>query len=71
MNYSKLGEYIKKERLKLGVSLNEFSIVNDIDPAILSRIENLKQDIKLNVLRKISNGFKKSPGEFLMDFENQ
>lgn len=64
-----LGKYIKDERLKIGISLNEFAISNDIDPAILSRIENLKQDIKMNILVKISSGFKKSPVQFLSDFE--
>lgn len=69
MDYSKLGKYIKEERIKQGVSLNEFALSVDVDPAILSRIENLKQNIKLNVLEKIANGFKKTPAQFLSDFE--
>ena len=52
------------------VSLNEFSFTNDIDPAILSRIETGKQNIKLNILEKISKGFNKTPAEFLTEFEN-
>jgi len=69
MQYNKLGLYIKKEREKLGFSLNKFSIDNDIEPAILSRIENLKQNIKLNILEKIARGFNKTPAQFLVDFE--
>ena len=69
MQYSELGTYIKTKRIELGISLNEFAFSNDIDPAILSRIENLKQNIKLNILEKISKGFNLSPAEFLTEFE--
>ena len=69
MKYEELGLYIKNQRIAMGKSLNEFAIENDVDSAILSRIENLKQDIKLTVLRKIAKGFAKSPSEFLSDFE--
>ena len=69
MQYSAIGKYIKKQRLAMGLSLNQFALANDIDPAILSRIENLKQGIKLNILINIANGFQKTPAEFLNDFE--
>ena len=69
MQYSKLGLYIKKKRLELGYTLNKFAVECEIDSAILSRIENLKQDIKMNVLQKIASGFKMTPAEFLSDFE--
>lgn len=71
MNYNKLGIYIKNKRCSIGATLNSFAINNDIDPAILSRIENLKQDIKLQVLRKIAEGFNMTPAEFLLEFERQ
>ena len=57
MNYRNLGTYIRKKRESLNISLNEFALMTDVDPAILSRIENLKQNIKLNVLEKIALGF--------------
>ncbi len=69
MRYSELGKYIKIKREASKISLNTFAINNDIDPAILSRIENLKQNIKLNVLEKIAKGFNKTPAEFLTEFE--
>ena len=69
MQYDKLGLYIKQKREKENISLNKFAINNDIDSAILSRIENLKQNIKLNVLVKIANGFNQSPADFLTEFE--
>ena len=69
MQYKNIGKYIKEERIKTGVSLNQFALQNEIEPAILSRIENQKQDIKLNVLIKIANGFKLKPSEFLQKFE--
>ena len=45
MDYRVLGTYIRKKRENLNVSLNEFALMIDLDPAILSRIENLKQNI--------------------------
>ncbi len=69
MQYKFLGKYIKSKREKAGVSLNSFSITNDIEPAILSRIENLHQNIKLNVLEKIAKGFNQTPAQFLLEFE--
>ena len=70
MQYDKIGLYIRSKREQMGLSLNEFALDNDIDPAILSRIENQKQGIKLNILIKISKGFLKTPAEFLTEFEN-
>jgi transcriptional regulator with XRE-family HTH domain len=57
------------KRLKTGKSLNKFAIEFDIEPAILSRIENDKQDVKLKVLNKIAEGFGMSAGKFLTEFE--
>ena len=69
MKYEKIGLYIRNQRKLIGKSLNEFAIEIDVDSAILSRIENQKQDIKLNVLHKIAKGFGKKTSEFLSDFE--
>jgi len=69
MQYNEIGKYIKKQRIITGQSLNKFAIENDIDPAILSRIENSKQGIKLNILINIAKGFNKTPAEFLKEFE--
>lgn len=70
VNYTQIGKYIKEKRINSNRSLNSFAIENDIDPAILSRIENLKQNIKLNVLEKVAFGFNLTPAEFLTNFEN-
>lgn len=70
MKYDDLGKYIKKRREMLGNTLNNFAFENGIEPAILSRIENLRQGIKLNILAKIAKGFGKTVGEFLIEFEN-
>ena len=71
MQYENLGKYIRQKREKIKISLNEFAIAKDIDPAILSRIETLKQNIKLNVLEKIAQGFNQTPAEFLTEFEKE
>ena len=70
MQYCEFGKYIKYKRQSINKTLNIFAADNDIEPAILSRIENLKQDIKLNILIKIANGFNMTPAEFLFEFEN-
>ncbi|MBQ9150290.1 helix-turn-helix transcriptional regulator [bacterium] len=69
MHYENLGVFIKQKRSELNISLNQFAFSNDIDPAILSRIENLKQGVKVNILEKIARGFDKTPAEFLAEFE--
>lgn len=48
MQYSELGKFIRLKREKLGLSLNKFANLADVDPAILCRVENLKQGIKLS-----------------------
>lgn len=70
MQYNEIGKYIKNKREELGVSLNKFAQDADIDCAILCRIENLKQGIKLNILEKIANNFNQTPAEFLKNFED-
>ncbi len=70
MQYDNIGNFIRRKRTLLGKTLNNFAIDNDIEPAILSRIENNKQDIKLKVLVKIAKGFNQSLSEFISEFEN-
>ena len=71
MQYENLKKYIKYRRQQNGLSLNAIAINNDITPAIISRIENLKQDIKMNVLIKIASGFSTTPAQFLLEFEKE
>lgn len=70
MQYSNLGQFIKNKRLKKGLSLNKFATEAEIDPAILCRIENLKQGIKIEILEKIANAFDTKLSEFLREYEN-
>lgn len=69
MQYKELGKFIRNKRKSAGITLNKFAIENDIEPAILSRVENSKQDIKIGILVKIANGFNSTPSEFLSEFE--
>lgn len=71
MQYDNIGKFIKLKRVEAGKTLNGFAFYNYIDPAILSRIENGKQDIKLKILIKIAEGFGMTPSEFLKEFENK
>ena len=69
MQYSELGKFIKQKREQSGLSLNKFANLAEIDPAILCRIENLKQGIKINILENIANALNSTPAKFLDEFE--
>lgn len=69
MQYSELGTFIKNKRQQKGLSLNRFAMEAEIDPAILCRIENLRQGIKLEVLEKIALAFDLKISEFLAEYE--
>ena len=69
MQYNELGKFIKLKRLETGLSLNKFATVAGIDPAILCRIENMQQGIKLNVIINIASALNKTPAEFFTEFE--
>ena len=71
MQYKELGKFIKNKRLLAGITLNKFAIENEIEPAILSSIENSKQDIKVGILVKIANGFNTTPSKLLSEFEKK
>lgn len=70
MHYLKLGKFIKEKRESFKVSLNEFANMADVDPAIICRIENLKQGIKIDCLTRIAKVFGLTSGEFLIEYEN-
>lgn len=69
MQYSQLGKFIKEKRQQGGLSLNKFATEAEIDPAILCRIENLRQGIKLDVLEKIAFALDMKLSEFLAEYE--
>lgn len=69
MQYHELGKFIKYKRGQTGLTLNKFANAAEIDPAILCRIENLKQGIKINILENISNALKTTPAKLLTEFE--
>ncbi len=57
--------------MQMGLSLNKLATEAEIDPAIICRIENLKQGIKVSVLENIARVFKTTPAKFLEEFENK
>ncbi len=69
MQYRDLGKFIKLKRIKTGLSLNKFANEAEIDPAILCRIENQKQGIKINILESIAKTLKTTPAKLLTEFE--
>lgn len=69
MQYSQLGKFIKEKRQQKGLSLNKFATEAEIDPAILCRIENLRQGIKLDVLEKIAFALEMKLSKFLAEYE--
>ena len=73
MQYVKFGQFIRNKRLAISpkISLNQFAIENDIDPATLSRIENEKQGISINILAKIAQGFQTIGSNLLKEYESK
>ena len=71
MSKYSFGKFLKEKRMLFNLSLNKFSVIADVDSAIISRIENGKQDVKLNVLYKIAKAFNLSASELLAEFENK
>lgn len=69
MQYSQLGKFIKEKRQQRRLSLNKFATEAEIDPAILCRIENLRQGIKLDVLEKITFALDMKLSKFLAEYE--
>ncbi len=69
MQYRNIGQFIRLKRIALGMSLNNFAISNDIEPAVLSRVERGMQDVKFGVLVKIAQGFKMLVSEFVIEYE--
>lgn len=62
-------DFIKQKRISTGKTLNGFALDADIDSAILSRIENKKQGIKLDVFIKIAVALDIKPSELLREWE--
>lgn len=71
MQYSEFGKFIKSKREDNKLSLNKFANIAEIDPAILCRIENQKQGIKLNILENISIAFGVKVSELIAEYENK
>lgn len=71
MQYKNFGKFLRKKResIKPKIALNKFAINNGIEPAILSRIETMKQDVKLVVLGKIAKGMSMTVSELLDEYE--
>ena len=69
MQYEDLGKFIKFKRQETGLSLNKFALEAEIDPAILCRIENSKQGIKVSILKNISKALNTTPARLLTEFE--
>lgn len=66
-----VGEKIRKERLKYGLSLSDMSSKIGISPSFLSLLENGKAVPSLKVLDKISSFFSISLVELLAEEEEQ
>ena len=71
MQQDNFGKFIRYKRNLMfpNCSLNKFALDNDIEPAMLSRIENLKQDISHTAMKKIARGFKMNLSELIKSYE--
>ncbi len=55
---TRVGDNIRKERIKLGLSQEELASIADIHRTFLSGVERGERNISLNTLAKISAGMK-------------
>lgn len=55
MDYKKLGENIRKERLKQSLTIEDLAFKADITPNYLGKIERAQTKLSLETLIKISN----------------
>ncbi len=71
MQYKNFGKFLRYKRKKdmPFKSLNNFAFDNNIEPALLSRVENLKQDIKLSVIEKVASAFNIKVSELMKEYE--
>ena len=77
MNYAKLGNNIRNERLKQNLTIDELAYKADITPSYLGKVERVQNKLSLEVLIKIANAlgitsddilshkFKKVPQQFI------
>lgn len=68
MQYKNFGQFIRKKRENLGISLNHFAINCDIDSATLSNFERGKSDILFQNFIKIAYGFNSTPATLLEEY---
>lgn len=69
MQYNKLGKFIRENRERLKISLNEFAFSCGIEPATLSNFETGKSGITLDTAISIANGFNKRLSELFFEYE--
>lgn len=61
----KLGERIRNERIKQGISQESLALLTDIDRSYVGRIERGEVNITVEKLYQIANVLKCSPRELL------
>lgn len=67
---AKIGKYLKYQREKRSLSLQEISHLVDLTPSFLNRLENgVYQTIKFDVIEKIANGLNMSITDLLKKCE--
>ena len=59
----KIGQRIKKMRIKKGLSQEKLALLSDLDRTYIPSIENGKRNISITVLEKLSNALDISVSE--------
>lgn len=65
MDYTKLGNNIRKERLKQNLTIEELAYKADITPNYLGKIERAQSKLSLEVLIKIANALSVTSDDIL------
>lgn len=70
MQYRMVGNFIRRKRKEIGISLNSFAINAEVENATLCCAETKPQDIKICWLAKIASTFGMTLSEFIAEYEN-
>ena len=66
-----LGEYIHLLRIEKGLTLTKLAAALDVDQSTLSKIENNKKGVSLEILRKVAEVFSIEYKKLELEFNSQ
>ena len=65
--YKKIGDAVRKRRLKLGLSQQDLAGDADMERSYISAVENGRKSIRVETLVRLAMALNTKPGKFLDD----